>query len=89
MQVLEGVQIGDETAAALKNFSERIGVPREAVVSVMLGLAENEKRDRNGALVLARLLMACEEALKENERAAGLRAEIEVALDQFEVPTLV
>ena len=87
MQIIEGVQVSGETAAALGSFSQRIGVPRETVVSVMLGLAENERRDRNGAMVLAKLLMTCQEALGHDQ--VNLKSEIELALCEFEVPTLV
>ena len=62
-------------------------MPRETVVSVMLGLAENERRDRNGAMVLAKLLMTCQGALGQDQ--AKLKSEIEVALEEFEVPALV
>ena len=87
MQIIEGVQVSGETAAALGSFSQRIGVPRETVVSVMLGLAENERRDRNGAMVLAKLLMTCQGALGQDQ--AKLKSEIAVALEEFEVPALV
>lgn len=83
-----GVPLSEETAVALGMFSERMGVPREHAMAVWIGLAENQQRNRDGAMTLARLLLTCQQALSAVPNTVGLRAEIDEVLGQFEVPHL-
>ena len=85
--------IGD-CEVGVRSFADRIGVSEGDVVAVLLGLAENERMDRNHAMHLAGMLLACHDVLEERRCrcphfcATDLLERVTSAIDAYEVPAL-
>lgn len=79
-------EVAGETAAALGEFGKRVGVSPENVMAVMVGLAENARRDAHGAGEMAGVLVQCQDALggqyTEDQRTA-LSERIDACLERF------
>lgn len=72
----------------LEGFSARVGVSEENVRAVLLGLAEDERRDRHGAVTMCGLLMRCQDecALHNGEVVKSMLCrEIDAAIDAYAV----
>lgn len=80
------VSVAGESAAALGEFGKRVGVAPEGVLAVMVGLAENRRRDRHNAGEMAAVLVQCQDALEEQyteEQRTALSERIDACLERF------